>query len=423
MSVARLDCLIVDTAGAQLPLDPAAHLPLHVVLLLPVDQIGERCDRLVDQRGQVAVGGIVGGAPVLHPARALLLQQAVDGETARVEIHVLGLALLAPQFLPQVAEQLELLGRIQLLLAPLLDDLLQPLAQRLVEDRVLLHADVDFVADGMLHLARLGVVGGERLDLLVELLREELHLLDQDLDAVGDDGVRDQLPHLLAAAREVEPVVPVAGAGGAPDLAQPAEVGVIRRGALVRQQHVHRLAEAAEREVEGGPHVLGLQHPHAGVQVVRVRDRLEELHRRRVAGLQPRQLVHVRRQRALDVGGRENGQRVLQLRGHAPVVDDQAVGLLVPERAVHAGDGLQQPVLLQRLVEIHDLLDRRVETGQQHVAHHQDGQRIVPILEPVDGLLLLVLAQMPLRQALLVVVAGRHDDHRLGPFSRSSVSL
>ena len=216
---------------------------------------------------------------------------------------------------------------------------------------------------------------------------------------------------ILAAARQVEPVVPVAGAGGPPDLAQPTEVGVIRQRALVRQQHVHRLAEAPEREVEGGPHVLGLQHPHAGVQVVRVRNRLEELHGRRVSALQPRQLVHVRRQPSLDVRRGKDRQRVLQFGGHAPVVDDEAVGLLVPERAVHAGDGRQQPVLLERLVEIHDLLDRRVETGQQHVAHHEDGQRVVPILEPVDCLLLLVLGEMPACQSRLVVVAGRHDDH------------
>ena len=137
-------------------------------------------------------------------------------------------------------------------LPPFHDDLLQPLAQRLAEDRVLLHPDVDLVADGVLHLAGLAFVGGERLDLLVELLREKLHLLHQGLDAVGDDRVGNQLPHLLAAPRQVEPVIPVAGAGGAPDLAQPAEVGVIPQGALVRQQNVHRLAEAAQRRVERG---------------------------------------------------------------------------------------------------------------------------------------------------------------------------
>ena len=62
------------------------------------------------------------------------------------------------------------------------------------------------MADGVLHLARLRLVGPECFDLLLELRREELDLLHQDLDAVRDDGVGNQLPDLLPAAREVEPV-------------------------------------------------------------------------------------------------------------------------------------------------------------------------------------------------------------------------
>ena len=290
-----------------------------------------------------------------------------------------------------------MLGVVEPFQPALLDDLLQPLAQRLVEGGVLLDADVDLVADGVLHLAGLGVVAVERLDLLVELGREQLDLLDQDLDALGDDRVGDELPHLLPAAGQIEAVIAVAGAGGAPDLAQPAQVGVIRQGALVGQQHVHRLAEAAEGEVELGADVLRLQHPHTCIQVVGVGDRLEEPHHRGVPALQPRQLVDARGQRPLDLRGREDVERLLQLGGHAPVVDDQAVGLLVPVRAVHAGDGLQQGVLLERRVEIHDLLDRRVEAGEQHVAHDQHGQRIVVVLEPFDDPVLLLLAQMPAR--------------------------
>ena len=168
-----------------------------------------------------------------------------------------------------------------------------------------------------------------------------------------------------------------------------------RERALVRQQHVHRLAEAAEREVERGPHVLRLQHPHAGVQIARIPHRPEELHRRRVPGLQARQLVHVRGQRPRHFGRRKDRQRVLQLGGHAPVVDHQPVGLVVAVRAVDAGDGLQQRMLLERRIEIHHLFRRRVEAGQQHVAHHQDGERVITILEPLDEPVLFLLAQMP----------------------------
>ena len=83
-------------------------------------------------------------------------------------------------------------------------------------------------------------------------------------------------------------------------------------------------------------------------------------------------------------------------------------------RPVHAGDGLEQRVLLERRVEVHHLLDWRVEAGEQHVAHHQDGQRVGVVLEPFDEPVLLVLAQMPASQPCLVVVAGRHDHGRLG---------
>ena len=189
---------------------------------------------------------------------------------------------------------------------------------------------------------------------------------------------------------------------------------MVRERAPVRQQHVHRLAEPAEREVECGSDVLGLQHLHAGVQVVRVGDCLEEPHRRRVSALEPRQLVHARGKRSLNIGGREDRERVLQLRGHAPVVHHQPVGLLVPVRPVHAGDGLEQGVLLERRIEVHHLLDRRVEAGEQHVAHHQDGERVGVVLEPFDKPVLLVLAQVPARQPRLVVVARRHDHGRLG---------
>ena len=69
--------------------------------------------------------------------------------------------------------------------------------------------------------------------------------------------------------------------------------------------------------------------------------------------------------------------------------------------------------LLERRVEIHDLLDRRVEAGEQHVADDQDAQRILRILELLDRLVLLVLAEVPARELRLVVVARRHDQGRL----------
>ena len=196
-----------STASTSIPLARscrlilAAHLSLQVVLLPPVDQLGERRHLFVDERCQVAVGRAVRSSVLAYRHRPLFLQQAVDGKAARVEPDVLCPGLLALQLLAQAVQERELLGCIQAFLAPFLDDRLQPLAQRLVERRVLFQADADLMADGVLHLARLRLVGPECLDLLLELRREELDLLHQDLNAVRNDGVGNQLPNLLPAAR------------------------------------------------------------------------------------------------------------------------------------------------------------------------------------------------------------------------------
>ena len=135
--------------------------------------------------------------------------------------------------------------------------------------------------------------------------------------------------------------------------------------------------------------------------------------RRRVPALEPRQLVHDRLQRPLDVGGGEDRQGVVQLGGDAPVVDHQSV-VLVVGAAVHAGDRLEEAVLPQRRVEVHDLLDRGVEAGEQHVADDQDRERVTALLEALHQPVLLLAGEMPVGEALGVVVLRRHDQRRLG---------
>ncbi|MNL15014.1 hypothetical protein D3C87_1359770 [compost metagenome] len=71
----------------------------------------------------------------------------------------------------------------------------------------------------------------------------------------------------------------------------------------------------------------------------------------------------------------------------ADVVDDEA-SLLALRHPVHAGDGLEQIMLLEPLVDVHDLFDRRVEAGQQHVTDHQEcdpGVGLVVVVE-IEGL-------------------------------------
>ena len=68
--------------------------------------------------------------------------------------------------------------------------------------------------------------------------------------------------------------------------------------------------------------------------------------------------------------------------GEAQVVDDEAAGL-VAEHAVDARDGLHQPVAAHRLVDIHRVQAGRVETGEPHVPHEHDPQRIGGVAEPL----------------------------------------
>ena len=48
---------------------------------------------------------------------------------------------------------------------------------------------------------------------------------------------------------------------------------------------------------------------------------------------------------------------------------------------VGAGDGLEQAMLLQRLVEVHHRFDGRVEAGQQLVADDQEARALAPSFE------------------------------------------
>ena len=116
----------------------------------------------------------------------------------------------------------------------------------------------------------------------------------------------------------------------------------------------------------------------------------------------------------LDIGPVEVGQGLLQVAGNAVVVHHQAVGLLgfhavppVGEAAVDPGDGLEQAVVPQRLVQVERLLHRGVEAGQEHVHHHQDFRLAIGVNEGVDYRF---LVQLPGRLKFRAVVGNGGDD-------------
>ena len=86
---------------------------------------------------------------------------------------------------------------------------------------------------------------------------------------------------------------------------------------------------------------------------------------------------------------RVDRQRLCQVISETDVIHDKAA-MLVPGYTVNARDSLQQVVLLQPLVDIHDLLDRCIEAREQHVTHDEKGDagkrfvRIVKIERPAE---------------------------------------
>src|SRR5208283_4314670 len=67
-----------------------------------------------------------------------------------------------------------------------------------------------------------------------------------------------------------------------------------------------------------------------------------------------------------------------------PDVIDDETALFAGGHPIHSGNGLQEIMLVQALVNIHHLLNGRVKAGQQHVAHYQEddpGQHLLRIVE------------------------------------------
>ena len=111
-------------------------------------------------------------------------------------------------------------------------------------------------------------------------------------------------------------------------------------------------------------------------------------------------------------------ERLLEMMADADVIDDKALVLGGPADAIHAGDGLEEAVRDDDLVEIHDLLDRRIKAGQEHVVDDHDAH--VAVDTPSSSLpkgslkllmrgLVLCAIRVGLQMQFVVVAAG--DNH------------
>ena len=100
-------------------------------------------------------------------------------------------------------------------------------------------------------------------------------------------------------------------------------------------------------------------------------------------------------------------QREVHLLLDADVVDDEAL-LLVLKLPVHPGDGLDQVVTLDRLVDVDGVEEGHVKARQPHVHHDGDLEVGFGLLELGVELLALVLVAEQVVERLLVVLAPRH---------------
>jgi hypothetical protein len=91
----------------------------------------------------------------------------------------------------------------------------------------------------------------------------------------------------------------------------------------------------------------------------------------------------------------------------ADVVDDEAL-LLVLKLPVHPGDGLDQVVTLDRLVDVDGVEEGYVKTRQPHVHHNRDFEVGFGLLELGVELLAVVLDAEQVVERFLVVLAPRH---------------
>lgn len=94
----------------------------------------------------------------------------------------------------------------------------------------------------------------------------------------------------------------------------------------------------------------------------------------------------------------------------ADVIHDKAMGLLLAIGAICTTDGLQEIVVLHRLVEIHHLKDRRIKSGQELACDNHELERVSRITKPVEQLFFLVFIASMLLPIRRIAGLADHDD-------------
>ncbi len=105
----------------------------------------------------------------------------------------------------------------------------------------------------------------------------------------------------------------------------------------------------------------------------------------------------------------KNNEGLGKLLAHTNIIDNKAK-VLSRKCAVSARNRLKKCVLPQSLIKVHDLLYRRVESGQQLVTHDQELKRIFRIKKGFFDALFLLWSQTILIFPFRIFIPHGHNN-------------
>ena len=258
-----------------------------------------------------------------------------------------------------------------------LQDFLQGLGKGGLQVGIVIQIHVKMVADGVLDLGGLGFGPFSFSDLTFKVLVQNRDGGDFEVDALGFQiGIGDS-PELGRNPFHAQALVAEMLSRQYVDFR---ELLIIRHkveGFLGRKDKIEALGEFLKCQHVLEAQVFIVKKIEKGVMVVEVGQAMffKKRHNRPMGGPQIIQLFFRKTQGIenvllLALVGDLDG--LFQVMADADVIDHKPLVLALAADPVHPGDGLQQVVGNNHLVQIHHLLHRCIEPGEQHVPDDDD---------------------------------------------------
>ena len=332
-----------------------------------------------DQAGALGFSVIVAGG---------LAQDAVvgGGVFAVAQIGRGGVILATPDALSGIGDFFEVLQLVDAAFLVSLDGFIDQLGELFVKGRVEIHA----LGDGAFEAVGDGIgFGGSAFDFL-DFLGEAFLVKDVDqfgngFDVGGLDVAVDQLADFLFVILVVDHFGVTLLNGGA-QVVEEGQVGFVGFDALFghaaveierSQGNLHGAGVSGQGVVEGLAMIFGFEETLQGFGILLVGDGLENIPQFRVALGQFGDFTGDIGDGVLDVGGVEAFEGVVSVDGVVEFAQDTVIVNDIAEifafkKPVDAGDGLQDGMFAQGLIDIQDGVAGFVEADQQFIDHHQD---------------------------------------------------